>query len=102
LEVGRNKPSNLKIVLQEGSADIECRYDWHQTATHVVVAIYCKNYHPDTSFVEVSPVRFRVHVYFPEQAGAFNLDLELAGVSSKILLKIVFENLICSLIFIRR
>jgi len=60
------------------------------------------SYHPDTSFVEVSPVRFRVHVYFPEQAGAFNLDLELAGVSSKILLKIVFENLICSLNFIRR
>ena len=66
---------------QEGSADIECRYDWHQTATHVVVAIYCKNYHPDTSYVEMSPVRMKVHVYFPEQAGSFNLDLELAGVS---------------------
>ena len=35
------------ISLQEGSADVECRYDWHQTATHVVIAIYCKNYHPD-------------------------------------------------------
>jgi cysteine/histidine-rich domain-containing protein len=66
----------------EGSADVECRYDWHQTATHVVTAIYCKNYHPDTSFVEVSPIRLKVHVYFPEQGGSFNLDLELAGVIS--------------------
>ena len=86
----RTYPKSAGFFLQEGSADIECRYDWHQTATHVVVAIYCKNYHPDTSFVEVSPVRFRVHVYFPEQAGAFNLDLELAGVSSKVFLRRCF------------
>ena len=33
------------------------------------------------SFVEVSPVRLKVHIYFPEQGGSFNLDLELAGVS---------------------
>ena len=67
--------------MQEGSTDVECRFDWHQTATHVVIAIYCKNYHPDTSYVEVSPVRLKVHAYFPEQGGSFNLDIELAGVS---------------------
>lgn len=66
----------------EGSAEVECRYDWHQTATNVVVAIYCKNYHPDTSTVEISPVRLKVHIFFPEQAGTFNLDLELAGMIS--------------------
>jgi hypothetical protein len=23
---------------------VECRYDWHQTATHVTVAIYAKEF----------------------------------------------------------
>jgi len=64
----------------EGSAIVECRYDWHQTATHVTVAIYAKKYDPDISKIEIHPIRLKVHVYFPEQAGAFDLDLELAGV----------------------
>ena len=59
---------------------MECRYDWHQTATHVTVAIYAKKYDPDISKIEIHPIRLKVHVYFPEQAGAFDLDLELAGV----------------------
>lgn len=64
----------------EGSAQIECRYDWHQTATHVTIAIYAKKYDPDISKIGVNPIRLNAHVYFPEQAGAFNLDLELAGI----------------------
>ena len=68
---------------QEGSAKVECRYDWHQTATHVTVAIYAKNYDPDISKIEIHGARLKVHVYFPEQAGSFDLDLELAGVSNK-------------------
>lgn len=63
----------------EGSATVECRYDWHQTATHVTVAIYAKKYDPDISKVEIHPIRLKAHVYFPEQAGAFDLDIELAG-----------------------
>lgn len=64
----------------EGSAQVDCRYDWHQTATHVVVAIYGKKYDPEVSSVDLSPVRLRVHIYFPEQGGAFDLDLELRGI----------------------
>ena len=60
---------------------MECRYDWHQTATHVTVAIYAKKYDPAISYVEVNPVRLRVHVYFPLEKGAFDLDAELRGVS---------------------
>jgi len=74
---------------------VECRYDWHQTATHVVVAVYGKNYHPDTSFVECSPVRLKVHIYFPEQAGAFDLDLELAGVTLEAIKKNIDFELFC-------
>ena len=71
----------LWFTLQEGSAKVECRYDWHQTASHVTVAIYGKKYDPDISKIEAHGIRLKVHVYFPEQAGAFDLDLELAGVS---------------------
>lgn len=64
----------------EGSAKVECRYDWHQTATHVTVAVYAKKYDPDISKVEIHPIRLKTHIYFPEQAGAFDLDLELGGI----------------------
>ena len=71
----------VSLIFQEGSAKVECRYDWHQTATHVTVAIYAKKYDPDISKIEAHSVRLRVHVYFPDQAGSFDLDLELGGVS---------------------
>lgn len=74
------------ITFQEGSATVECRYDWHQTATHVTVAIYAKKYDPDISKVEIHPIRLKAHVYFPEQAGAFDLDIELAGVRTRMTL----------------
>lgn len=61
---------------------VQCRYDWHQTATNVVVAVYAKKYHYAQSFVEVNPIRLHVSLVFPEQENAkFDLDLELRGVS---------------------
>ena len=71
-------------VFQEGSNVVECRFDWHQTATHVVVAIYGKKYDPDTSYVELSSVRMKCHIVFPEQGGFFNMDIELRGVSYRL------------------
>jgi len=65
-----------------GKDEVECRYDWHQTASKVVVAVYAKKYDPSASTVEVSPVRLKMRVYFPERGGCFNLDLELKGVIS--------------------
>jgi len=60
--------------------DIKCRYDWHQTASHVTVAVYAKKYDPAVSFVEVNPVRIVVHLHFPEENANFDLDLELKGI----------------------
>merc|ERR1712107_226475 len=65
-----------------GSAQVECRHDWHQTATHVTIAIYGKKYDPDSSYVELSPVRLKCHLVFPEQGGTFNMDIELRGIIS--------------------
>ncbi|KAM8707088.1 hypothetical protein ACLKA7_011227 [Drosophila subpalustris] len=60
---------------------VQCRYDWHQTATNVVVAIYAKKYHYAQSVIEVNPIRLHVLLVFPEQENAtFNLDLELRGI----------------------
>lgn len=66
----------------EGSAQVECRFDWHQTATHVVIAIYGKKYDPDMSYVELSPVRMKCHIVYPEQGGCFDMDIELRGIIS--------------------
>ncbi|XP_068155635.1 cysteine and histidine-rich domain-containing protein morgana [Drosophila tropicalis] len=60
---------------------VQCRHDWHQTATNVVVTIYAKKYHYAQSIVEVNPIRLHVILVFPEQENAkFNLDLELRGI----------------------
>jgi len=64
----------------EGSATVECRHDWHQTATHVTVAIYGKKYDPEMSHVELSPVRMKCHIVYPEEGGTFNMDIELRGI----------------------
>lgn len=63
------------------SEAIKCRYDWHQTATNVVIAIYAKLYHYQKSHVKVNPVRLSVKLVFPQQQDAeFNLELELRGI----------------------
>jgi len=69
---------------------VECRYDWHQTATHVVVTVYAKKYDPSVSTVDLNPVRLKVHLYFPLEKGAFDLDSELCGV-------VDVENCSCSM-----
>lgn len=68
--------------IREGSADkIDCRWDWHQTPTSVVIAIYAKSYDYKKSFVKINPIRVIVKIIFPQQKNAeFNLDLELRGV----------------------
>jgi len=71
---------SCKWTADKKGADIKCRYDWHQTATHVTVAIYAKKYDPAKSFVELSPVRLVAHLHFPADNGDFDLDLELKGV----------------------
>lgn len=61
---------------------LKCRYDWHQTAANVVIAIYAKLYHYEQSFVKINPVRLNVCLVFPQQNNAeFKFDIELRGVS---------------------
>lgn len=55
--------------------------DWHQTGTHVVVAIYAKKYQPSKSFVKLNPIRLTTSLFFPVENSSYDLDLELRGVS---------------------
>lgn len=67
--------------IKDESTNVACRWDWHQTPTNIVVAIYAKNYDYSKSFVKVNSVRLAVKLVFPLQENAeFNIDLELRGV----------------------
>lgn len=62
--------------------EVKCRYDWHQTGSMVVIAIYAKMYHYEKSSIKLNPVRLNVALVFPQQDNAeFKLDIELRGVS---------------------
>lgn len=62
---------------------VQCRWDYHQTGSHVIVSVYAKQYCPYKSVVKINPIRLYVNLVFPQQDNAtFTLDLELRGVSS--------------------
>ncbi|XP_019867606.2 cysteine and histidine-rich domain-containing protein morgana [Aethina tumida] len=64
-----------------GSQNIQCRWDHHQTGSHVVVSIYAKQYCPIKSTIKLNPIRLCVNLIFPQQSnGIFNLDVELQGI----------------------
>lgn len=70
-----------KWIQETSSNEIACRWDWHQTPSNVVVAIYAKGYDYSKSFVKINPVRLAVKIVFNhEQKGEFNIDLELKGI----------------------
>ncbi|CRK87088.1 CLUMA_CG000838, isoform A [Clunio marinus] len=70
-----------KWIQDEESKKVNCRWDWHQTGSTVVVAVYAKNYDYRKSFVNVNPIRLTVKLIFPQQDDAeFNIDLELRGI----------------------
>lgn len=60
------------------SKKTNCRYDWHQTGSHVIVTIYAKLTRPESTTVQVNPIRLTSHVVYGD--GYFDLDVELRGV----------------------
>lgn len=57
-----------------------CRYDWHQTASHVVVSIFSKVPIPELSRVEANPVKLHLHITFGEDRCLFSQTFLLSGV----------------------
>uniref|UniRef100_A0A6A7G2P2 Cysteine and histidine-rich domain-containing protein 1-like isoform X1 n=1 Tax=Hirondellea gigas TaxID=1518452 RepID=A0A6A7G2P2_9CRUS len=55
-----------------------CRYDWHQTGSHVYVTVYAKGTMPGLSTVSAGPVRLCAGIRHAKNL-QFDLDVELAG-----------------------
>ncbi|CAG9863642.1 unnamed protein product [Phyllotreta striolata] len=65
----------------EEEKTVQCRWDFHQTGSHVIVSIYAKQYCPNESIVKLSPVRLNAKLIFPLQSNSsFLLDVELKGI----------------------
>ncbi|XP_064087880.1 cysteine and histidine-rich domain-containing protein morgana-like isoform X1 [Macrobrachium nipponense] len=62
----------------EGAKETACRYDWHQTGSHVCVSIYAKLSDSASSFVDANPIRLNANIVFGD-AQIFKLDIELTG-----------------------
>ncbi|XP_014247525.1 cysteine and histidine-rich domain-containing protein [Cimex lectularius] len=62
------------------AGDIKCRTDWHQTEKFVYFTIFGKKADPDNSTFEMNPIRIKFSLFFPEQSGSFEKDMELSGI----------------------
>ncbi|XP_011875846.1 PREDICTED: cysteine and histidine-rich domain-containing protein isoform X2 [Vollenhovia emeryi] len=58
----------------------QCRMDWHQTGSHVVVSIFAKKYLPSRSAIKLNPIHLTVDLFFVEEDSRYDLDIELRGV----------------------
>lgn len=67
-------------IIKNNEKKITCRMDWHQTGSHVIVAIYAKKYDPSKSSVKLNPIRLTASLYFSEENLSYDLDLELRGI----------------------
>ncbi|XP_012529682.2 cysteine and histidine-rich domain-containing protein isoform X2 [Monomorium pharaonis] len=45
----------------------QCRMDWHQTGSYVVVSIFAKKYLPSQSTVKLNPIHLTVDLFFIEE-----------------------------------
>lgn len=63
------------------SKKMQCRVDWHQTGTFVVVSVFAKKYQPSQSTVKLNPIHLSVDLFFIEENTKCNiLDIELSGI----------------------
>lgn len=58
----------------------QCRMDWHQTGSYVVVSIFAKKYLPSQSVIKLNPIHLTVDLFFVEENSRYYLDIELKGV----------------------
>ncbi|XP_018011056.1 cysteine and histidine-rich domain-containing protein 1 [Hyalella azteca] len=69
---------HLWKIDQSTSRRSDCRYDWHQTSSHVYVTIYAKNVEPAYTTISVNSVRLSAYIRYSKNL-VFQLDTELEG-----------------------
>ncbi|XP_022082146.1 cysteine and histidine-rich domain-containing protein 1-like isoform X2 [Acanthaster planci] len=78
---GCTEGSHVWVVKEEDSKKlVDCRYDWHQTSSLVVLSVYCKNSQPDLSFVEANQVLLNVSISFNQAKNHFKKTIVVYGV----------------------
>lgn len=83
----------------EGSK-INCRQDWHQDGSNVILVVYGggKKFDPSKSFVKANPVKLCIELFFPEENGYYREELILAGVSINNKYLKGYQNKSCNMI----
>ncbi|KAI1283133.1 Cysteine and histidine-rich domain-containing protein [Halotydeus destructor] len=76
---GKHCWTKPKVLDEDVDKSKSCRFDWHQTATHVVVAFYTKTPIPEKSKVEASCVRLHVSIIFGSDQREFENTFDLFG-----------------------
>ena len=66
-------------LFQSTGKKAQCRMDWHQTGSYVVVSIFAKKYLPSQSIIKLNPIHLTVDLFFVEDS-RYYLDIELKGV----------------------
>lgn len=66
----------------------QCRMDWHQTGSYIVVSIFAKKYLPSQSAIKLNPIHLTIDLFFVEENSIYNLDIELQGVRISVLLNV--------------
>ncbi|XP_056122760.1 cysteine and histidine-rich domain-containing protein 1a [Rhinichthys klamathensis goyatoka] len=62
-----------------GNKVAPCRFDWHQTGSHVTMSIYAKNSNPELCSVEANSISLKIRLIF-EGEKEFELKMSLWGV----------------------
>jgi hypothetical protein len=58
--------------------EVQCRYDWYQGATNVILTVYAKKVAKNESKVSFEPYKVKINFKF-EDGKTFNKDIRLAG-----------------------
>ncbi|KAM5125081.1 cysteine and histidine-rich domain-containing protein 1-like [Mantella aurantiaca] len=66
-------------VMPPGKQEVSCRYDWHQTASLVVITVYAKTSIPDLTKIHANRTQLDIHIAFQKEK-EFQKNLELWGV----------------------
>lgn len=59
---------------------VACRFDWHQTGSHVIITVYAKMPDPHLSYVEANEVVCNMFVTFEKGTSVFEKQITLNGV----------------------
>ncbi|XP_045482823.1 cysteine and histidine-rich domain-containing protein morgana [Harmonia axyridis] len=79
-QIGCEEGNHLWKKEGGGKSTVNCRWDYHQTASHVIVTIYAKQYDVEKTEVKLNPIRLSADLIFPTDNTRFSLDLELKGI----------------------